>query len=167
MVSFNTVALKVLGTEASSPDQMGKVWINREVSGHPSGILIGYVNAYYNSNPSWGSLMKKKPPLFTPETIPPALIQAMKKVNENGITAVWEGHAMLDEEIELYRSFNDESLLTLRVLCSLVLHLTHLPLPPPTDEQLQARLEKTMGMRETKSIWLRIDGATFVLSGPC
>lgn len=91
------------------------------------------------------------PPLFTLESIPPALIQVVKRVNTNGITAVWKGHAMLDEEIELYGSFNNQSLLTLRVLCSPKLHLTHLPLPPPTNEQLQARLENTMGMRRTKS----------------
>ncbi|EKJ74132.1 AH1 [Fusarium pseudograminearum CS3096] len=166
-VSFNTVALEVLGIKASSPDQMGKVWINREASGHPSGILTGSVNAYYNFDSHWASIVKKMPPLITPETIPPALIQAMKKANANGITAVWEGHAMLDQDIELYRSFNDQSLLTLRVLCSPEIHLTHLSLPPPNNEQLQARLEKTMGMRKTNSAWLRIDGATFSLSGPC
>ncbi|EAT87210.2 hypothetical protein SNOG_04819 [Parastagonospora nodorum SN15] len=113
-VSVNTLALEMLGINSSSPEQMGKVWINREPSGHPSGIFTGNVNAYYNFDSFWSSILKKMPPIFSPEKIPPALIGAMKKVNANGITAVWEGHAMLDQEIELYRMFNDQSLLTLR-----------------------------------------------------
>jgi predicted amidohydrolase YtcJ len=167
IVAFNTVALEVLGVNNSSPAQVEKVWINREPSGHPSGIFTGSVNAYYNFDPYWSSILKKLPPLVTPERVPPALIQAMKKFNANGITAVWEGHAMFDEDIELYKSFNDQSLLTVRVLCSPEILFTHIPLPQPTNEQLQSRLEKTMGMRKTNSAWLRIDGATFVLSGPC
>ncbi|KAH8725723.1 amidohydrolase family-domain-containing protein [Phaeosphaeriaceae sp. PMI808] len=113
-VSFNTAALKVLGIEASSPDQTSKVWIDKDASGHPTGILTGSVNAYYNFDPYWGSLHEKMPPLFTPGSIPPALIQAMTKANTNGITAIWEGHSMFDEEIELYKSLNDQSLLSLR-----------------------------------------------------
>jgi predicted amidohydrolase YtcJ len=166
-VSVNTLALEVLGINSSSPEQMGKVWINREPSGHPSGIFTGNVNAYYNFDSFWSSILKKMPPIFSPETIPPALIEAMKKVNANGITAVWEGHAMLDQEIELYRMFNDQSLLTLRVLCSPEVHLTHLSQPQPTNEQLQARLEKLLALRKIDSSWFRIDGATFALSGPC
>jgi len=146
---------------------MGKVWINREPSGHPSGIFTGNVNVYYNFDSFWGSILKKMPPIFSPETIPPALIGSMKKVNANGITAIWEGHAMLDQEIELYRMFDDQSLLTLRVLCSLEVHLTHLSQPQPTNKQLQARLEKALGLRKTDSAWFRIDGATFALSCPC
>jgi predicted amidohydrolase YtcJ len=166
-VSFNTVALEVLGINASSQDPTSKVWIDREASGRASGILTGSVIAYYNFDSYWGTIQKKMPPLFVLEEIPSALIQAMKKANANGITAVWEGHAMFDEEIELYRSLDDQSLLTVRVLCSPEIHPTHIPLPQPTNEQLQARLEKTMGLRKTNSAWLRIDGATFGLSGPC
>jgi predicted amidohydrolase YtcJ len=167
IVSVNTVALEVLSITDSSPGQMAKVWINKEASGRPSGIFTGSVNAYYNFDPSWASILKKMPPISRREIIPSALIQAMKTFNANGITAVWEGHAMLDEEIELYRTFDDQSLLTLQVLCSPEVHLTHLPIPLPTNEQLQARLEKTMDMRKTDSAWFRIDGATFALSGPC
>ncbi|KAH7348379.1 amidohydrolase family-domain-containing protein [Rhexocercosporidium sp. MPI-PUGE-AT-0058] len=113
-VSFNTVALEVLDIKSSSPDPTSKVWIDRDASGHPTGIFTGSVIAYYNFDPYWGSMVKKLPPLFTPELVPLALIQAMKKANANGITAVWEGHAMFDEEIELYKSLDDQSLLTLR-----------------------------------------------------
>lgn len=167
IVGLNTKALELLGLDESIPDQTEKVWVSKEESGHPSGILTGSVNAYYNFDSYWASLVKKMPPIFKMEAIPAALIQAMKKVNEKGVTAIWEGHAMLDSEIELYSSFADQSLLTLRVLCSPEVHLTHLQVPLPNNEKLQARLEKLLAMRNTNSEWFRIDGATFSLSGPC
>jgi predicted amidohydrolase YtcJ len=167
-VGINTAALKVLGIDASAPEQMekGKVWINKEPDGHPSGIFTGNVNAYYNFDPAWNSIVKKMPPIFRIETMPPALIAAMKRANKDGITAIWEGHSMLDFEIEFYRKFHDDSLLTLRVLCSPEVHFTHIPQPEPTNEHIQARLEKALALRKTDSDWFRIDAATFLLSGP-
>ena len=166
--AMNSAALAALGIDASTPDQVSHVWIDKDDAGTPTGILRGAVTNYYNNDPYFLDLLQRMPPLIRPELVPPALIGAMGRYNAFGITAIYEGHAMDFPEVEAYQAMRAHDMLSLRVQVAPEMEPAALPGDRPKSlDELRARLETALAIRTVDDDWLRIDGVTGCFFGPC
>lgn len=166
--AMNSAALAAVGISPSTPDQVSRVSIDKAEDGTPTGILRGAVNNYYNFDPFFLELLDRMPPLIQPELVPPAFMAAMANYNAFGITTIYEGHAMDFPLVEAYRGMHAQGLLNLRVQVAPELEPGALPSDKPKSlDQLRATLETALAMRTRDDDWLRIDGITACVYGPC
>jgi AraC-like DNA-binding protein len=110
-------ALRQVGIRRDGPDRVGKVEIEKEPGGEPSGRLIGAVNTYYSNEPYTESLLKQMP-LLDPGAIGPAAVRGMREFNSMGVTTGYEGHAMDFPLIAGYQWLRSEERLSMRILCA-------------------------------------------------
>ena len=106
-IAFNTAALRALDLDASTPARVGDVWIEKDASGQPTGILSGSVTNYYSEDAFNESLWRRIPFLHA-EGVIPATVRAMAQYNAQGVTAIYENHAMEAPFIEAYRHLRAE-----------------------------------------------------------
>jgi predicted amidohydrolase YtcJ len=114
VIAFNSLALERLGLDASTPSQVGHVFIEKDAGGKPTGILTGSVTNYYSDDAFNESLWSQIPYLQL-DTVIPATVRAMRQYNAQGVTAVYENHGMEGPFIEVYRHLRSVDELTLRV----------------------------------------------------
>lgn len=164
---FNTQALAQLGLDRTTPDQVGRVTIEKDADGEPTGRLLGSVNNYYNDEPFFDALLRKVP-LRDPGSAVSGTIEAMAAYNARGVTAVFEGHAMGHGEINLYAKLADEGRLSLRVQCSPEAEVAGMPWieRPLTDEEFAVSLQRARSIVRSEDDWLRIGGVTVSRPGP-
>ncbi|MEV6338810.1 amidohydrolase family protein [Nocardia vinacea] len=168
VVALNSLALRILGIDALTPDRVSDVWIEKDAAGNPTGILRGSVTAYYNMDPFFNDLQTKMPPVILPERVLPAMIESMAGYNAMGITSIYEGHAMDFPLIDAYRALHAQGLLTLRVQTAPELEANAFPGDPLLSiEQVRENLEQALAIRTLDDDWLRIDGITATITGPC
>ena len=166
--AMNSAALAAVGISSATPDQVSRVSIDKDEDGIPTGILRGAVNNYYNFDPFFLELLEKMPPLIQPDLVPPAFMAAMAGYNAFGITTIYEGHAMDFGLVEAYRGMRAADLLNLRVQVAPELEPGALPSDRPKSiDQLRETLETALAMRTRDDDWLRIDGITACVFGPC
>lgn len=167
VLALNSLALEILGIDASTPDRVGDVWIDKDADGNPTGILRGSVTSYYNVDTFFNELQMKLPPIIRPERVLPAMVGAMSEYNAMGITTIYEGHAMDFPLIDAYRALRAQGLLTLRVQTSPELEENAFPGAGLSIEEVRANLEQALAIRTLDDDWLRIDGITATITGPC
>ena len=166
--ALNSAALDALAIGRSTPDRASNVWIEKDGAGEPTGILRGAVNSYYNFDPYFLSLLERMPPLIQPDLVPPAFMRAMADYNALGITTIYEGHAMDFPLVGAYQAMRAQDLLSLRVQVAPELEPGALPSDRPKSlEELRTTLEAALAMRTLDDDWLRIDGITACVYGPC
>jgi predicted amidohydrolase YtcJ len=164
---LNSAGLERLGITAELPAQVGRVTIDKDSAGEPTGVLSGAVNNYYSNEPFTEELMRQVP-LLDPAAIGPGTENAMRMYNALGVTCAYEGHAMDFPLIAAYQWLRGEDRLSMRVLCSPEAQPYGLPWnEEPDDEEFLARLEQAAGMVERADDMLRIDGLTIGRGGPC
>jgi predicted amidohydrolase YtcJ len=164
---LNTAGLRRLGIDRDTPDRIGRVEIEKEPDGEPSGRLHGAVTNYYSNEPYTEELLNQMP-LLNPAAIGPGTIRGMGEFNAMGVTTGYEGHAMDFPLIAGYRWLRSEDKLTMRILCAPEAEPYGLPWTEPlTDEEFDARLEQALGMVDLSDDHLRIDGVTVGRGGPC
>src|SRR4029077_4486312 len=56
--AFNTAALARLGIDRTTPDRVDHVWIEKDASGEPTGILRGAGHKYYTNDAFMKSLLR-------------------------------------------------------------------------------------------------------------
>jgi predicted amidohydrolase YtcJ len=167
VMALNSAGLERLGIGADTPGQVGRVTIEKDGAGAPTGILRGTVNNYYSNEPFTEELMRQLP-LLQPEAIGPGTERAMRAYNVMGVTCAYEGHAMDFPLIAAYRWLRSKDRLSLRVLCAPEAQPSGLPWNvEPTDEEFLARLEEAGGLVQRTDDMLRIDGVTIGRGGPC
>ena len=165
--AFNSAALARLGITRDTPDQVEHVWIEKDPSGEPTGILRGSVTNYYTGDPFMNRLLRQLP-MLEPTAILPGTIDAMARYNALGVTTVYEGHAMEVPLIETYRMLREQGALTVRVLTALEAESYTLPHDEPLSiEQFDARLEQARAMVTISDDWFRVSGVTVSRGGPC
>ncbi|MBE7157170.1 MAG: amidohydrolase family protein, partial [Rhodospirillales bacterium] len=166
--ALNTAALSALGLDANTPDRVENVWIEKDAHGTPTGLLRGNVNCYYNSDPFFLRLLAAMPPPIKPAAVAGGVCEAMASYNARGITTIYEGHMMEPEHIGVYQALRQQGLLTLRVQAAPELECSALPTDrPKTAEQARATLQAALAMRTRADDWMRIDGITASVWGPC
>jgi predicted amidohydrolase YtcJ len=167
VMALNSAGLERLGITADSPGQVGRVTIDKDSTGAPTGLLRGRVNNYYSGEPFTEELMRQLP-LFDPGAIGPGTERAMRAYNALGVTCAYEGHAMDFPLIAAYQWLRDEDRLSMRVLCCPEAQPYGLPFDVvPDDEQFRARLERAATLVQRTDEMLRIDGVTIGRGGPC
>lgn len=166
--AFNSAALRELGIDRSTPDQVGRVTIEKDDTGEPTGRFLGSVNNYYNDEPFFDALLRKIP-LRDPGAAMAGTIEAMAAYNALGVTTVFEGHALGHGEIRLYRWLSDNDRLSVRVLCSPEAEVYGMPWieKPLTDAEFEASLERAHRSVDLHGDMLRVDGVTISRGGPC
>jgi predicted amidohydrolase YtcJ len=167
VTAFNSLGLERIGITRETPDQVGKVWIDKDAAGEPTGILRGSVNNYYNDEPYWDGILATLP-LFGPEDVLEGTQHAMAAYNRLGVTTAYEGHAMGPAEIDGYRALRELDRLTLRVLCAPESEVYGLPWAVAlTDQEFHGQLETALEMVDRSDEVLKIDGVTLSRGGPC
>jgi predicted amidohydrolase YtcJ len=164
---LNSTALGRLRIDRSTPDRIGRVEIEKEPGGEPTGRLHGAVTNYYSNEPYTDELLNQMP-LLNPAAIGPGTIRGMSEFNAMGVTTGYEGHAMDLPLIAGYQWLRSEGALTMRILCAPEAEPYGLPWTEPlTDEEFDARLEQALEMTDLSDDLLRIDGLTIGRGGPC
>jgi predicted amidohydrolase YtcJ len=167
VMALNSMGLERLGITSETPDEVGRVTIEKDSSGEPTGRLFGAVNNYYSNEPFTEELMRQVP-LLDPGAIGPGTENAMRAYNAMGVTCAYEGHAMDFPLIAAYQWLRGEGKLTLRVLCCPEAEPYGLPWDvTPSEEEFQGRLEQAAALVQRTDDLLRIDGLTIGRGGPC
>ncbi|WP_433710215.1 amidohydrolase [Nocardia sp. CA-084685] len=166
VIALNTLGLEQLGIDASTPDRVSDVFIEKDSDGNPTGILRGSVIAYYNEDSFFKELEKKMPPIIYPERVFPAMIGSMAEYNAMGITTIYEGHAMGFALIEAYGALRAQELLTLRVLAAPEFDENAFGGETRSLEEVRETLERALAMRSLDDDWFRVDGITATITGP-
>ncbi len=165
--ALNSYALRELGIDASIPDRVENVWIDKDDAGEPTGRLRGSVNNYYSDDSFMEGLLRGLP-MFDPSMIGAGTRRAMGAYNALGVTTVYEGHSMGFPLIEAYRLLRSEDALTVRVLTAPEAEPYGTPVDKAlSDEQFDARLERALSIVDRSDDLLRIDGVTVSRGGPC
>jgi predicted amidohydrolase YtcJ len=165
--AFNSAALERLRISRATPDQVERVWIEKDGSGEPTGILRGSVNNYYTNDPFMNELLRQMP-LLQPEAVLPGTRKAMAEYNRMGVTTVYEGHAMGQAEIGAYQALRAENALTLRVLTTLEAESYGLPWTRPLSmAEFHENLETALALTDVRDDLLRHAGVTLSRGGPC
>jgi predicted amidohydrolase YtcJ len=165
--ALNSLALERLRITRETPAQVEHVWIEKDASGEPTGILRGAVNNYYTNDPFMNGLLREIP-LLQPGAVLPGTIRAMAMYNRLGVTTVYEGHAMGSGEIGAWRMLREQDALTLRVLTALEAEAYGLPWTRPLSmAEFRDHLEAALAMELTGDDLLRHHGVTLSRGGPC
>ena len=166
--ALNTLALRLLGIDAATPDRVENVWIEKDPAGEPTGRLSGSVTNYYNDSPFMNGLLRQLP-LMQLDAAAPGTERAMKAANAMGVTTIYEAHLMDFSLIELYRRLRTEDRLTVRVLCAPEAELFGLPWTeePLGLEEYGERLARANDLVDRSDDLFRVDGVTASRYGPC
>jgi len=145
-MACNSMALDRLDITRATPDDVGRVHVEKGLTGHPTGRLLGSVNNYYSGEPFTDDLYRRLPTL-QPRAIGPGTERAMRAYNALGVTALYDGHAM---------DFRDDRRVPVAPcrepadrarLCCPEAQPYGLPWTAvPDDEQFAERLEQAAGM---------------------
>jgi predicted amidohydrolase YtcJ len=167
VLALNSAGLAQLGLTSDTPERVGRVHVEKDPAGEPTGRLSGPVNNYYSNEPFTEELLRQLP-LLQPDAIGPGTVKAMRAYNAMGVTCAYEGHAMDFPLIAAYEWLRGEGMLTLRVLCCPEAEPYGLPWnETPSDEEFEQRLEQAAALVQRDDDLLRIDGVTVSRGGPC
>lgn len=166
-ISFNTEALRRLGIDENTPDQIGEVWIQKDASGKPTGILTGSVTNYYSLD-SFNHSIWRKIPFLQMDKMLPGTVRGMKHYNAQGVTGVYENHMMDPPLIDVYRSLRAADQLTLRVMIAQEVESYGMPWSKPRVlSDFVLRCEEAAERIELRDDFLRFNGMTFMRDGTC
>jgi len=165
--AFNSAALALLEIGRDSPDTLGRIEIEKDVHGEPTGILRGSVNNYYTGESHMDALLAKIP-LIDPDVVFDATVAAMSEYNRMGVTMVYEGHAMGELEVGVYQALREQDALTVRVLtCLEAENYAQSWDQPLSMDAFMANLEKARATASVADDYLRYNGVTLSRGGPC
>lgn len=165
--AFNSAGLAALGLGRETPDRVGNVWIDKDPSGAPTGVLRGSVNNYYSGDSFMTELVSRLP-MLQPDAVLPGARQAMAAYNRLGVTTVYEGHAMGLGEIGAYRALRAENALTVRVLMALEAESYGLPWTRSLAlDEFEHNLAEARALTDVTDDQCRTDGVTLSRGGPC
>ena len=163
---FNTAGLWRIQVSRNTPDQVGRVHIEKDASGEPTGRMSGPVNNYYNNEPWWDSVLARIA-FLGPAHFVEGAVEGMAAANRFGVTSVFEGHMMDFATIDVYRQHRAAGNLTVRVLCT--------PDGEPhgladsvalTEDELIARLARLYDLQELTDDYFRVEGLLATRGGP-
>lgn len=168
IVAFNSAGLRAVGLTDFIPDQVCDVEIDKDEDGRLTGILRGPVNNYYTYDPFWGQILLKLPPLNPAHAIP-GVVEEMARFSANGVTTLYEGHAMEPVHLAGYQQLRAAGMLTMRVQAT---HDVESAIFYPFDPLSLADFEERLNSLAPQSLDLSDDlfrtaGMTISPGGPC
>ncbi|OMC08355.1 amidohydrolase [Mycolicibacterium fortuitum] len=168
IVASNSAGLRAVGLSDFIPDQVCDVEIDKDEAGRLTGILRGPVNNYYTYDPFWGQILLKLPPLDAAHAVP-GVLDEMARFSANGVTTLYEGHAMEPIHLQMYQHLRSAGLLTMRVQATFdVESVIFYPFEPLSLTEFDERL-KSLAPQASDSTddLLRVAGMTISPGGPC
>jgi predicted amidohydrolase YtcJ len=166
-ISFNTLALNTLNVNSNTPDRVDNVWIEKDPSGAPTGVLSGSVTNYYSGDSYSDSLWRQIPWLQSSAYVP-ATIKGMSRYNAQGVTAVFEGHFMDAPLVEIYRLLRRDNLLRVRVMLAQEAESYGMPWSKARkSEDFMRRLQMAADSVDLTDEYLRFCGVSFMRDGTC
>lgn len=156
--ALNTAALRALGIDRDTPEQVEGVWIEHGDDGEPTGRLTGSVNTNYNPDPYFQRLLGHLP---APTVADPAgaVASAVSAAHRRGVTAIFEPHAMEPRHIDVYRRLRDEGRLHMRVAAVPELQrITRASDPRKSRAELHDTLRAAHGAVDERDPWVRVFG---------
>ncbi|SLE88527.1 putative TIM-barrel fold metal-dependent hydrolase [Mycobacteroides abscessus subsp. abscessus] len=168
VVAFNSAGLRTLGLTALIPHRVCDVEIDRNENGDLTGILRGPVTNYYTYDPFWGQILTKLPRLNL-DNAAAGTVAEISRFTAQGVTSLYEGHAMEPEHVELYRHLRNANALNMRVMATFdVESAIFYPFDPMSQDEFTARLRRLAGQAlELDDDMLRLNGLTMSPGGPC
>lgn len=163
---FNTRGLRSIQVSRNTPDLIGRVSIEKDATGEPTGRFMGPVNNYYNNEPWWDSILARIYQI-SPEDFVFGAIEGMAEANRRGVTTVFEGHMMDWPLIDVYRAHRASGDLTVRVKCT--------PDGEPhglatsvelTYDELRQRLDRAYDATDLTDDMFRVEGFLCTRGGP-
>ncbi|KAF4970370.1 hypothetical protein FZEAL_10062 [Fusarium zealandicum] len=166
-VAMNTAAIKKLGLDGELPDSEGRITIEKDSAGTPTGRVFGAVNNYYSIlNKAWTDIWNRIP-FIQPQLLPRAIIGGMTQQNALGVTTVYEGHGMDEQQIGVYKTLNEMGSLSVRVLAAPdVLSATFDPWRARDEARLATELESATRVQGDFGDMFKVDGFCMVPTGP-
>ena len=166
-IAFNTAALGRLGIDASTPTNIGEVWIEKDAAGNPTGVITGSVTNYY-SNDAYNESLWAQIPTIDIDGVIPATVRAMSEYNAQGVTAVYENHGMEGPFIDAYRYLRSTDALTLRVAVAQEAESYTLPgSRPKTIFDFVSDCQLATERLELEDDMFRFLGMSFMRDGSC
>lgn len=163
---FNSRGLARINVTRNSPDVIGRVAIEKDDRGEPTGRLLGPVNNYYNNEPWWDEILARIYRL-TPEDWIDGTRDAMREANARGVTALYEGHVMDWPLIDVYRLLRGQDELRARVLCTPDGEPHGFPGSFPLSmEDLRRRLDNAVVQQDLSDDFLRVESYLCTRGGP-
>jgi predicted amidohydrolase YtcJ len=167
VTAFNSAGLAKLGIGPDTPDRVEHVWIEKDGSGRPTGILRGSVTNYYTGDSFMNSLLVQLP-MIQPQVLVPGMEGAMAMYARMGVTTAYEGHVMDRPIIEAVRFLRQSNLLKVRILAAPEAERYAMATDAPlTEAELYARLEEATTLVDVSDDLFRVDGVTVSRGGPC
>lgn len=163
---FNTRGLRSIQISRNSPDRIGRVSIEKDESGEPTGRMLGPVNNYYNNEPWWDSVLARIY-VLEPVNFIRGTATGMAEANRRGVTAIFEGHMMDWPLIDVYRHHRQAGSLPLRVLCTPDGEPHGMPTSVElTYDELDDRLKQALKSQDLTDDLLRVQGFLCTRGGP-
>jgi predicted amidohydrolase YtcJ len=165
--ALNSLGLAALAIDATTPDRAADVWIEKDAAGQPTGRLRGAVTSNYNTDPFfWEVLLRLPPP--SSDLVPGAVMEGIRAHHRDGITAVYEPHAMEARHIDVYRRLRDAGRLTMRVKAVPEYQRFTRPNDPVKSiDELAATLADALAAVDVDDDWVRAEGITVSATGTC
>lgn len=166
VTAFNSRGLDRIQVSHNTPDLVGRVSIDKDTSGVPTGRLMGPVNNYYNNEPWWDQILEKIYHI-TEEDWVNGTRQGVKEANARGVTAINEGHLIDWPLIDVYRQLHQEGELSMRVLLTPDAEPHGTPGCVALDfAQLRSRLDQAFHQQDLTDDFLRLESFLSSRVGP-
>jgi predicted amidohydrolase YtcJ len=166
-MALNSAALRALGIDRNTPDQVGKVSVEKDSNGEPTGRLHGSINNYYSYD-DFSHAIWSKIPFLQYEYLIPGTKRAITHFHKLGITGVYENHMMDKRLIDTYRELRKQNLLNMRVVASQESESLGMPWSRPRKiPEFMARLEGAAAAIETSDEMFRFNGVSVAWDGLC
>lgn len=166
-ITFNSLALKMLGIGEHTPERISNVWIEKEKDGKPTGRMFGSVTNYY-SNDAYANELWLKIPFLKFELLVPGTKTAIGAYHRLGVTGVYENHMMDKKLIDAYRTMRRKDELRMRVMASQEAESYGMPWSKPRAmPDFMARLEDAANSIQLEDDWFRFNGVTIMWDGTC
>jgi predicted amidohydrolase YtcJ len=165
--AFNSRGLAEVGIDERTPDRVADVWIEKDAAGWPTGRLRGAVTTNYNTDPFFRDILLKLP-APAPDLVAPATLAGIGAHHANGVTAVYEPHAMEARHIDVYRRLRDAGRLTMRVKAVPEYQRFTRPSDPMKSlDELADTLRGALAGVDLEDDWVRAEGITVSATGTC
>ncbi len=166
-ISFNSMALEMLGINVDTPERISNVWIEKAPNGSPTGRMFGSVTNYYSNDPFANELWLKIPFLKF-EFLVPGMKTALAAYHRLGVTGVYENHMMDKKLIDAYRTMRKNNVLRMRVMASQEAESYGMPWSKPRAmDDFMGRLEDAARSIQLNDDWFRFNGVTIMWDGTC
>ncbi|HKU96136.1 MAG TPA: amidohydrolase family protein [Vineibacter sp.] len=166
-IAFNSAALRLLKIDATTPERISNVTIEKGKDGEPTGRMFGSVTNYYSNDPFANKLWLQIP-FLKYELLVPGTQRALQAYHRMGVTGIYENHMMDKRLIDAYRQLRAKGALRMRVMASQEAESYGMPWSRPrTMEDFMARLEDAARSIELTDDWFRFNGVTIMWDGTC